>query len=182
MLTNFANKAKPAPVPVVAAGGRCGLCGLTGRGCRPVPLGYFCQRDGLLEDRSRWLIPDPDPLSVAVHKDKHVVAALEVLEGCEAAEALARQVWVDAVQAAAEAGIRGGEGWALVNQADSNKTLVLGSGYRELPPSPDTDRYRDKVDEARRDLDAASARSAQARNTYTKLVERTRRRLAPRFQ
>lgn len=159
MLTAGANKAaKPRT-------GRCPSCGLTGSACRPVPLGYWCQRDGLEEDTSTWIVPSPDPVSTAVHADPKVIEALEVMEARQRDADAAYTAWLSALREISTHRIKA-EG--VVD--DSGLWRPLSRSLRKA------ERLTEAEQEAHTALDEATTKAVRARTAYNQAVDEARLR------
>ena len=89
------------------AGDRCPQCGQRGTHCREVPLGHWCQSVGLAEDKSRWILPSPDPVAEAMAKDPAVIDARTAAEEAAAAYEAAQEAWLASLAALAAARIEG---------------------------------------------------------------------------
>lgn len=161
MLTNIANKAAKSPAATNGTGGRCGLCGLTGRGCRPVDLGYWCQQAGLVEDKTRWIHPTPNPMSAAVAADPDVAATAAELERLEDLARAAHEAWLEAVLAASRAGIEHTPRGTMARLVGAGK---VSGGERE--------RLAQAVEDRLDDLDEAQARVVRARSAHQRAYQR----------
>jgi hypothetical protein len=112
-------------------GKACPLCGATGKHCRPVDQGYFCQQDGLIPDESNYITPRPDPIGEAVRNDPAVVkatrdrdSAVQQFQRCDVA-------WQNAVAAAAQARIVITAGSNPINRAEDGYSRPSRDSIRE---------------------------------------------------
>lgn len=157
------------PRSEVATGqaGKCPSCGRVDGACREVPMGHFCQRDGLTEDTSRRIVPTPDPLSVAVHASAEVVEAHAVMEKCRADTDQAHGAWIKALQQLATHNL----------QPRAKTTSIAGVVRYRRPSLLDIGRKSkllDAEDTARQEREDAVARSARAFALYDKTIVRVR--------
>jgi len=77
----------------------CPNCGTTGKHCRPVPAGYWCQADGLLADETAFVHTEPDPQAEQVKTDPQRQGAELLLTIAQRAFDEADVAWRDACAA-----------------------------------------------------------------------------------
>lgn len=154
MIPAGANKAMRGPTE----NGRCPVCRRTGA-CRSVSLGFWCQQDGLIEDTSRRIVPERDPVSVAVHADPTVLAASAVAEDRQRVVDAANAAWVDTLRTLATYKLKNG---VLVNEHGLFRELRRGG--RKLSE------LTEAAAAARVALDDAVEFATRARTAYRKVV------------
>lgn len=159
-----------------ATPGACPYCGRQeGAGvCRPVPMGWFCQSDGLVEDQSRRIHPTPDPIHEAVLREVSVLAALTNVKAHEEAFAAADEVWLGTLRDLSEARI--GDQAQFIGGSRTTD-LVYGKDGQLYERPRDRRREARLVEterEAKRSRDAAGELLAEARVKHQEAVRRAR--------
>ena len=105
---------------------KCPQCGRKGTACRPVPMGHWCQMRGLDEDKSLWIHPEPDPVSIVVDNDPDVIAARAGESLAQAEYEKADGAWKDALARLATAKIQARNG-AIVSTPTGEVTYTAPS-------------------------------------------------------
>ena len=152
----------------VASGEKCPRCGRRGGACRDVPLGHFCAQYGLEEDRTKWIHPSPDPVSIVVDNDPNVIAA-RAEESLAVAEYEKRdEAWKDALCRLATARITG---------RTSITYTALGQQIVTAPKRRDRKREERLVEEeaeAREVRERAAKLAAKARHRQREATDSAR--------
>lgn len=150
-------------------GPKCPQCGRKGGACRSVPLGYWCQTDGLIEDTSRWIYPEPDPIHDAIGKDVGVMAARLEESMAQAEFDKCHEVWLSALSALSAARI--------------TRVGVYTSEGEFRPPSrrdaKREERLLDAEAEAKREREKAGELLVEASVRHQRAVTAARRALGP---
>ena len=152
----------------VATADKCPWCGRPEGHCRPVPLGYFCARDGLQEDVSRRIPTSPDPIAEAIRQDPAVLAAR--LEERLAQEEFDKRnaAWLQALSDLASARLQGST--AMFASGDGQPSRAKRDVRRE-------ERLVDAEQEAKADRERAGEDLNKARGRHRQAVLAARRAL-----
>lgn len=155
---------------------KCPRCGRREGMCRAVPLGFWCQQHGLVEDPSRWIVPTPDPIHEAVQHDPEVLEAQTAMELAELDYQAADAAWVDAISAASTLRLK--DGVAVFATTGGVITPQARGRRKEVSPRQAA-KLIDAEAEAQEARDDQGKMLVRARVAYQRAVAEARRRHTP---